>query len=97
MLTKTVFVSCINNLAGRGTQSGPSVNLSWSAQPNVTGYSVLRGTTNGGPYSQVGTSNLTSYRDTGGLVSGNTYYYVVHPLQGSAEVCESNQTSVPVP
>jgi len=98
MLKKTVFVSCVNNLAGRGSASGPLTNLSWSAQTNATGYAVLRSSQNGGPYSQVGTTNLTSYRDTNsGLVDGNTYYYVVQPLQGTTEVCQSNQATILVP
>ena len=98
MLKKTVFISCINNLAGRGSRSGPLVNLSWSAQANATSYSVLRSSLNGGPYTQVGTTNLTAFRDANsGLVDGNTYYYVVQPLQGSTEVCQSNQATVAVP
>lgn len=98
MLKKTVFISCVSNLAGRGSHSGPLTNLSWGAQTNATGYAVLRSSTNGGPYSQVGTTNLTAYRDiNSGLVAGNTYYYVVQPLQGTTEVCQSNQATVKVP
>jgi fibronectin type 3 domain-containing protein len=74
------------------------VALSWSAQTNATGYAVLRGSTNGGPYSSVGTTNLTNFRDaTPGLVAGGTYYYVVQPLQGSTEICQSNQATVGIP
>ncbi len=101
MLNKTVFVSCVNNLAGRGNPSGPGgsqVTLAWSAQTNATGYSVLRSSTNGGPYTQVGTTNLTGYRDgNDGLLPGTTYYYVVQPLQGTTEICQSNQATVAIP
>jgi hypothetical protein len=101
MLNKTVFVSCVNNLAGRGNASGPGgaqTNLSWSAQTNATGYAVLRSSTSGGPYTQVGTTGLTAYRDANdGLKTGNTYYYVVQPLQGSTEICQSNQATIPIP
>lgn len=98
MLKKTVFVACINNLAGRATVSGPTVNLGWSAQSNATGYAVLRSPTNGGPYSQIGTTNLTYFRDiNSGLVANNTYFYVVQPLQGSTEICQSNQAAIFVP
>lgn len=98
MLQKTVFVSCVNNLTGRGSASGPFSALAWSAQTNATGYAVLRSSTNGGPYSQVGTTNLTNFRDTSpGLVAGGTYYYVVQPLQGTTEVCQSNQARVIIP
>jgi hypothetical protein len=98
MLNKTVFVSCINNLAGRGNASGPQANLSWTAQSNATGYAILRSPTNGGPYSQVGTTGLTAYRDANdGLARGNTYYYVVQPLQGTTEICQSNQATIAIP
>ncbi len=101
MLNKTVFVSCVNNLAGRGNPSGPGgaqVNLSWSAQTNATGYAVLRSSANGGPFSQVGTTNITAYRDgNDGLLPGSTYYYEVQPLQGTTEVCTSNKATVVIP
>ena len=98
MLNKTVFVSCINNLAGRGNPSGPQANLSWTAQSNATGYAILRSSDNGGPYSQVGTTGLTAYRDANdGLVRGDTYYYVVQPLQGTTEICQSNQATIKIP
>jgi len=101
MLNKTVFVSCVNNLAGRGNPSGPGgaqVSLAWSAQTNATGYAVLRSSISGGPYTQVGTTNLTAYRDgDDGLVAGKTYYYVLQPLQGTTEICQSNQAAVAIP
>ncbi len=101
MLNKTVFVSCINNLAGRGTATGPGgaqVNLTWSAQTNATGYNVLRSATTGGPYVQVGSTGLTGYRDgDDGLLPNTTYYYVVQPTQGTAEICQSNQAAIAVP
>jgi hypothetical protein len=101
MLNKTVFVSCINNLTGRGTPSGPGgaqVTLAWSAQTNATGYSVFRSSSTGGPYTQIGTTNLTGYRDgNDGLVAGDTYYYVVQPTQGSTEICQSNQATIVIP
>jgi hypothetical protein len=98
MLNKTVFVSCVTNLTGRGSASGPFIALAWSAQTNANGYNVLRSSTNGGPYTSIGTTNLTNFRDTtAGLVAGHTYYYVVQPEQGSAEICQSNQAAVTIP
>lgn len=101
MLNKTVFVSCVNNLAGRGNASGPGgaqVTLAWSAQTNTTGYAILRSSTSGGPYTQVGTTNVTGYRDgNDGLIAGKTYFYVLQPLQGSTEICQSNQASITIP
>jgi len=45
------------NLGGAGTASGTSparIDLTWTGIPNVTGYDVLRSTTNGGPYTEIG-------------------------------------------
>lgn len=100
MLQRTVFVSCINNLAGIGVASGASparIDLSWSNQANSTSYNVYRSTTSGTGYTQIGTTTNTSYSDTSGLTNGQTYYYVVEPLNGSAEVCQSNQATITVP
>ncbi len=100
MLERTVFVQCVNNLAGQGSASGSAparIDLSWSNQANSTSYNVLRGTTSGGPYSLIGTTNNTSYSDTSGLTNGDTYYYVVDPLNGTTEVCQSNQAKIAVP
>jgi len=101
MLNKTVFVACVNNLAGRGVPSGPGggqITLEWSAQTNATGYNVLRSSTNGGPYTQIGTTGLTGYRDANdGLLPNTTYYYVVQPTQAGTEICQSNQAAIPIP
>jgi hypothetical protein len=102
MLRKTVFVTCINNLygqgtAGKGTVKPPRVDLTWSGQTNATSYNVLRGTVAGGPYTQIGTSTNTGYSDIVGLTNGQTYYYVVQPVNGSSEICQSNQEPVTVP
>jgi fibronectin type 3 domain-containing protein len=94
-------VSCVNNLTGRGNPSGPGgaqVNLAWSAQTNATGYQVLRSSTSGGPYTLLGTTGVTGYRDgNDGLVVGKTYYYVVQPVQGTTEICQSNQAAIKIP
>jgi len=100
MLRKTVFVSCIKNLNGRGTRSGvgpAQITLTWTAQANANGYAILRSATSGGPYSQVGTTQSTVYNDRSGLTNGSTYYYVVQPLQGTTEICQSNQATITIP
>jgi fibronectin type 3 domain-containing protein len=100
MLRKTVFVTCVKNLAGRGTPSGAGtaqITLTWTAQTNANGYAVLRSATNGGPYTKVGTTQTTVYNDRSGLTNGSTYYYVVQPLQGGTEICQSNQATVTIP
>ena len=101
MLKKTVFVQCINNLSGRGNasgQGGAQITLTWSGQANATGYNILKSSTAGGPYTLVGTSTVTSYRDgNDGMLPGQTWYYVVQPVQGTTEVCQSNQATVTIP
>jgi hypothetical protein len=102
MLKGTVFVACVNNLAGQGTAGNPTVpprvDLSWTNQANSTSYNVLRSTTSGGTYTLVGNTTSTAFSDTSaGLVNGDTYYYVVDPLNGSTEVCQSNQAIITIP
>src|SRR5262249_52193244 len=49
-------------------------DLSWGAVAGATEYHVLRSTTTGGPYAQVGVSTTTTFADTG--LAAGTYYYV---------------------
>ncbi len=100
MLKQTLFISCINNLAGAGASAGstgPRVDLSWSNQQNSNSYNVLRSTSLNGTYSQIGTTSNTSFSDTKNLVNGDTYYYVVEPIIGGVEACQSNKAVVTVP
>jgi hypothetical protein len=100
MLRKTVFVTCVNNLQGRGTPkrlAAARIDLTWSGQTNATSYNILRSSTDGGPYTQVGTSTSTAYSDRTGLINGDTYYYVVQPVNGTNEICQSNQATVKIP
>jgi len=101
MLQKSVFVTCVNNLAGEGTASGTAaarIDLSWTGIPSASGYEVLRGTTNGGPYTEVGTSSSVVYSDRVGLTNGDTYYYVLQPLNANGgSLCQSNQATITIP
>ena len=101
MLQRTVFVTCVNNLGGRGTaNSGVNaarIDLTWTGIPNVTGYDVLRSTTSGGPYTQVGSTLTTAYSDRTGLTNTHTYYYVLQPVNAAGEVCQSNEAKITIP
>jgi len=81
-------------------QATHSVDLSWKASTSsVTGYNVYRGTTNGGPYSKINSSLITSlnFSDTS-VNSGNTYYYVSTAVDSAgAESSYSNQASAQIP
>lgn len=104
MLQKTVFVACVNNLAGAGKassrSSGAEVTLSWTGIAGASSYQVLRGTANGGPYANVGspTTGNAFVDQTAGLVNGDTYYYVIDPLNSNGgSVCQSNQATIKIP
>jgi hypothetical protein len=68
------------------------VSLSWTASTGATSYNVLRGTTNGGPYTQIGTSSTTGYLDTA-VNAGVTYFYVVQAVNSAGTSGNSNQAS----
>jgi uncharacterized protein YjbI with pentapeptide repeats len=68
-----------------------TVNLGWTASTSggVTGYNVYRGTTSGGPYTQIGSSTGTNFTD-GNATGGTTFYYVVTATApGSPAILES--------
>ncbi|HEV8581962.1 MAG TPA: exo-alpha-sialidase [Thermoanaerobaculia bacterium] len=63
-----------------------TATVSWSAVSGATEYHVLRSTTSGGPYTQVGSVTGTSFNDTG-LTCNTSYFYVVRAANSST--CES--------
>jgi alpha-L-fucosidase 2 len=76
------------------TAGAGQVALSWGQVTGASGYSLQRSTTNGGPYTTIGT-NLTgtSYLDTG-LTNGANYYYVVSALNVWGQSTNSSQVMV---
>jgi hypothetical protein len=70
------------------TAGSGSVALSWAAVTGASEYHVLRSTTSGGPYTQVGVATGTTFTDTG-LASG-TYFYVVRAANSAT--CESGNS-----
>ena len=71
---------------------GTQVALSWSASNGATNYNVKSSTTNGGPYTTIGSTAATSYTNTG-LANGTTYYYVVSAVNSYGESTNSAQIS----
>jgi Abnormal spindle-like microcephaly-assoc'd, ASPM-SPD-2-Hydin len=82
-------------LTGTGVaQTSHSATLSWQAgASSITGYNVYRGTTNGGPYSQINSAlvGTTSYTDST-VVGGDTYYYVTTEINNQGQ--ESGYSNV---
>lgn len=74
------------------TAGSGQVSLNWTASSGAKSYNVMRGTVNGGPYSQIGTSPTTGYVDTA-VTNGTTYYYVVTAVNSSGKSGNSNQAS----
>lgn len=79
------------------TPGDGTVSLAWdpNGEPDLGGYNVFRGTSPGGPYSQlngalVGTNAFVD----GGVTNGTTYYYVVSAVDTSSnESGLSNEAS----
>jgi hypothetical protein len=70
------------------------VALTWNASTNANNYNLKRSTTNGGPYSVIGTgSSVPAFTDTG-LVNGTKYYYVVSSSNPLGESALSSQMAV---
>jgi len=93
------------NIYGIGVPSAPmgvtatagigQVSLNWAVSSGASGYQVKRATTNGGPYTVVGSPTAASYQDNG-VTNGTTYYYVVTAVNGSGESAASTQvTAIP--
>ena len=81
--------------------SATQVNLSWTASDStVTGYNIYRSSTSGAETttplnSSPLASTATSYQDTS-VLAGNTYYYTVKAVNGTATSVASNEASVTV-
>ena len=77
--------------------------VSWSAASNATSYDVLRSSTSGGPYTQVGSTSGTSLTDSGPQVGPpaftwqTTYYYVVRAVRGNWQSGNSVEASALTP
>jgi MYXO-CTERM domain-containing protein len=52
------------------------IQVTWTASTGATSYTIYSGPSATGPFTQVGTSNTTSFLDTTS-VQGQTYFYVV--------------------
>jgi hypothetical protein len=72
------------------------IDLVWSPVTGATSYSILRGTTSGGPYAPLASDIITTqYTDTTAL-AGTTYFYVVIAVNGNGQSTPSAQASATV-
>jgi fibronectin type 3 domain-containing protein len=76
----------------QATAGNAQVTLGWNSSAGATSYHVKRGTTSGGPYTQVGAPTTTSFSDTG-LINGTTYFYVVSAVNAMGESANSTQVN----
>jgi fibronectin type 3 domain-containing protein len=83
LLTPTSFAAVAGN---------KQVVLSWNAQPNASGYNVMRGAVSGGPYASIASPTGTSFTDTG-VGNGKTYFYVVSTEAQGQQSANSAQVS----
>ena len=101
------FVSNASNsptglsLSGTGViGTAHSVDLSWVASTSVVaGYNVYRGSQTGGPYQRLNTTlqSALPYTDSG-VVSGQSYFYVVTAVDSSgSESVFSNEAPAVIP
>ena len=74
------------------SQSGSSVNVSWNSVSGATSYIVYRSSSSSGTFTQIGTSNSTSYTDSSPL-SGNNSYRIV-AVNNSGTSSQSSTASV---
>jgi len=105
ILTGGVFVSCVNNLTGRGTAGGgrqpARIDLTWTDMTTpVDHYDMYVANGPSAPYSKIGSVPGTSsaFSDRSGLTNGNTFYFELHAVNSAnVDICVSNADPVTVP
>ncbi len=93
--TITVNLPPVANLTVLGKLD--KIQLSWTPLPGIQSQNIYRGSVSGGPYVKIGQISLstTVYVDAAGLISGNTYYYLIgEELANGTESSRSNEASV---
>jgi Abnormal spindle-like microcephaly-assoc'd, ASPM-SPD-2-Hydin len=85
----------VESLTGDGTIQSYSVNLSWNASTDVSGYNVYRSTSSNGTYAKINSAldPSTAYTDSG-VTGGATYYYEATAVNSSGQ--ESGLSTPPV-
>ncbi len=72
------------------------VGLRWNVVAGATGYKILRSTTKGSGYAEIGTSTAPQFIDKT-LTPGETYFYVLQSVAGGDVSPNSEEKSVVIP
>jgi hypothetical protein len=80
------------------TAASHYVTLSWQAVSGAASYNVYRGTTTGGPYSQITSGISPAVYTDDNVTAGATYYYVVTDVNNAGqESGYSNEAQAVIP
>ena len=84
---------------GLAATGGTSITLTWTPTVDTyaTGYTVLRGSASGGPYTSVGSVTPRTAATTTDSPGAGTWYYVLRSVYQSWTSANSNQASATVP
>jgi hypothetical protein len=96
---KGAAITGVNFTATAVVPVSHSITVNWTASTssNIVGYNVYRGSTSGGPYTQIGFTGGTSYVDAN-VSSGQTYFYVVTAVDGrNKKSAYSTQATAVIP
>jgi fibronectin type 3 domain-containing protein len=88
----------VTGFVGGSEQQVPlGAHLTWNAAAGAANYKIERKLTAGGTYSQIGTSNTTSFDDTSALTPGSTYFYRVRATNQVGDGAYSVEVQVNTP
>ena len=90
-VSTTTLLVAPTGLTASATNSS-TIHLSWTARSGATGYKVVRATTSGGPYTQVGTPAGTTFDDSG-LTPETKRFYVVRATNAGGDSANSSEAS----
>lgn len=65
------------------TAGNGQVSLAWEATPGAASYTLLRSTTNGGPYAPLASGVKATHYTDATATNGTTYYYVVEGVNNA--------------
>jgi alpha-galactosidase len=77
---------------GLTVTTGNSITLTWNTAVAALNYNIKRSTTNGGPYTTLTNSPVSTFSDSS-VTLGTTYFYVVSAVSSFGESSNSAQVS----